>query len=580
MSALKIHNISKNKNIIKNILKVPSHDDLEHNINPSSSSFIRNRLFRPKLKHLKNSSSAILNMHLINNNINNHSFSDIKHKTHRNLNKVLRNEKQIKKQIISLIKTNNSVSELKKVNNEYYSLPLVEQPNHKRQSERSTLNKESIVQGIKLKGGTPGGISHQRNNNSFVASSYPKANSSFKVTSSLSSSNPINVINQNVIQYRNARQHNKYSHYSKAQSVSFDKRDKSHLTYVNFNNNSSNASLSPLIKGKRNNKPNHSSHSLNSKSAYISCSDIKYKSTLLKYSCKSKAGHNITGAIKVNQDNWLAKNRVFGFTNFSIFAVFDGHGVNGHCVSKFLKEHFSTFFTTKDSFFITSPQQHETLFNEKYIHDRLTNNNFIKQMCSTADERLRKQKFDSKLSGSTGVFVVHIEDKLLCYNIGDSRAIYINNNYEPVQITRDHKPNLPEEQKRIINAGGRVAKIQHIANIGPFRVWLKKEDVPGLAMSRSFGDFIAKSVGVINEPEVFEIGITEYKVKAVIIASDGLWEFLSNDTIADIVVPFIISRDCNGATKRLVDEAFKAWTKDGGVVCDDITIIVLMFDIE
>ena len=606
MSALKIHNISKNKHIIKNILKVPSHeDDFEHNIPSSSSSFIRNRLFQPKVKHLKNSASAILNMHLINNNINNHSFSDIKHKTHRNLNKVLRNEKQIKKQIISLIKTNNSVSEFKKVNNEYYSLPLVERPNHKRKSERSNSNhsKDSHIQSMKLKGGTPGGITHQRNNNSFVASSssssYVKGNSSFKVNSSSSSSttsNPINIINQ--IQYRNARQHNRYSsHYSKAQSVSFDKRDKSHLSYVNFSNNnnnsnsnsnSNNTSLSPLIKGKRNNKPNnHSSHSHslnnNRKSAYISCSDNnKYKSTLLKYSCKSKAGHNITGAIKINQDNYLAKNRIFSYTNFSIFAVFDGHGINGHCVSQFLKEHFSTFFTTKDSFITPIPQQqqHDQLFNEKHIHDKLTNTNFIKQMCSTADERLRKQKFDSKLSGSTGVFVVHIEDKLICYNIGDSRAIYINSNYEPIQITRDHKPNIPEEQKRILNAGGRVAKIQHIANIGPYRVWLKKEDVPGLAMSRSFGDFIAKSVGVINEPEVFEIGIAECKVKAVIIASDGLWEFLSNDTITDIVIPFIVNKDCNGATKKLVDEAFKAWTKDGGVVCDDITIIVLMFDVQ
>jgi serine/threonine protein phosphatase PrpC len=377
------------------------------------------------------------------------------------------------------------------------------------------------------------------------------------------------------------------------QSVSFDKRDKSHLNYVNLNNNnnnnSNNTSLSPLIKGKRNNKPiNHSNHchslnnNSNSKSAYISCSENKYKSTLLKYSCKSKAGHNITGAIKINQDNCLVKNRIFGYTNFSIFAVFDGHGINGHCVSQFLKEHFSTFFTTKDSFFTSIPQQqqHNPLFTEKHIHDKLTNINFIKQMCSTADERLRKQKFDSKLSGSTGVIVVHIEDKLICYNIGDSRAIYINSNYEPIQITRDHKPNLPEEQKRILNAGGRVAKIQHIANIGPYRVWLKKEDVPGLAMSRSFGDFIAKSVGVINEPDVFEIAITECKVKAVIIASDGLWEFVSNDTIADIVVPFIVNKDCNGATKKLVDEAFKAWTKDGGVVCDDITIIVVMFDIQ
>ena len=36
--------------------------------------------------------------------------------------------------------------------------------------------------------------------------------------------------------------------------------------------------------------------------------------------------------------------------------------------------------------------------------------------------------------------------------------------------------------------------------IGPYRVWLKNENVPGLAMSRSVGDRVAHSVGVISEP--------------------------------------------------------------------------------
>jgi serine/threonine protein phosphatase PrpC len=200
-------------------------------------------------------------------------------------------------------------------------------------------------------------------------------------------------------------------------------------------------------------------------------------------------------------------------------------------------------------------------------------------MCNTVDERLRKQKFDTKLSGSTGVFIIHIEDKLLCYNIGDSRAIYINSKYEAVQISKDHKPNLPDEQKRIVNAGGRVARVQNTVNAGPFRVWLKNEDIPGLAMSRSFGDFIAKSVGVVNEPEVFEIGIVDSKVKAVVLASDGLWEFLNNDVIAEILIPYIKNKDCTGATRKLLDEAYKAWIKEN-VICDDITIIMVMFETD
>jgi len=36
--------------------------------------------------------------------------------------------------------------------------------------------------------------------------------------------------------------------------------------------------------------------------------------------------------------------------------------------------------------------------------------------------------------------------------------------------------------------------------LGPFRVWLKNENYPGIAMSRSIGDLCAASVGVIAHP--------------------------------------------------------------------------------
>ena len=37
---------------------------------------------------------------------------------------------------------------------------------------------------------------------------------------------------------------------------------------------------------------------------------------------------------------------------------------------------------------------------------------------------------------------------------------------------------------------------------GPMRVWLKDKDVPGLAMSRSLGDYLAHSAGVTHVPVV------------------------------------------------------------------------------
>jgi len=37
---------------------------------------------------------------------------------------------------------------------------------------------------------------------------------------------------------------------------------------------------------------------------------------------------------------------------------------------------------------------------------------------------------------------------------------------------------------------------------GPKRVWLKNKQAPGLAMTRSVGDLVAKTVGVTAEPEI------------------------------------------------------------------------------
>ncbi len=40
--------------------------------------------------------------------------------------------------------------------------------------------------------------------------------------------------------------------------------------------------------------------------------------------------------------------------------------------------------------------------------------------------------------------------------------------------------------------------------VGPLRVWLKEDDIPGLAMTRAFGDKVAASVGVIADPGIIE----------------------------------------------------------------------------
>ena len=90
------------------------------------------------------------------------------------------------------------------------------------------------------------------------------------------------------------------------------------------------------------------------------------------------------------------------------------------------------------------------------------------------------------------------------------------------------KPDDFEEAKRITENGGEVIKFEEDGEkSGPFRVWKKGEEYPGIAMSRSIGDFIATTLGVIPVPKFIEEKI-DSDTKFIVIAFDGVWEFLDN----------------------------------------------------
>lgn len=56
-------------------------------------------------------------------------------------------------------------------------------------------------------------------------------------------------------------------------------------------------------------------------------------------------------------------------------------------------------------------------------------------------------------------------------------------------------------------------------------------------MSRSMGDGCAREAGVIADAEIFEFELTS-KDMFILVASDGVFEFMSNELVAKIVTPF------------------------------------------
>ena len=181
--------------------------------------------------------------------------------------------------------------------------------------------------------------------------------------------------------------------------------------------------------------------------------------------------------------------------------------------------------------------------------------------------------------------VIHIGNHIICAYTGDSRAIVAYNdqqdlelnNLESAQLSIDFKPNIPEEEKRILMSGGTVRKMknEYGIDIGPYRVYVQGEKFPGLAMSRSIGDLNSKSIGIIVDP-----GISEYNLnnstKFIVIASDGVWDYLSNEIVKDIGKSYYLEDNPSQFCHQLINNSVIQWQKND-IVIDDITVVVIFF---
>ena len=285
----------------------------------------------------------------------------------------------------------------------------------------------------------------------------------------------------------------------------------------------------------------------------------------------TKKGFSGQGIKKVNQDNLFIYPNLNNEPTTIYIGVCDGHGINGHEVSQYislsLPKQMHNQFQLKNISNIST-------YNSKKLHAIITDV-FIK----LNSEIILNKSIDTTFSGSTCVSLILTPTKLICANAGDSRCIVgkyttHNNNWYCRELSHDHKPHINEEKQRIILSGGRIEayKDENGNSIGPERVWVCNGDVPGLAMSRSFGDDVAQSVGVISSPEIIEMDIKD-EDKFIVIASDGVWEFISSQECVDIVKDFYIQNDAQGAVSFLYKEASRRWIMEEEVI-DDITVII------
>ena len=291
----------------------------------------------------------------------------------------------------------------------------------------------------------------------------------------------------------------------------------------------------------------------------------------------SISGENDEGNKKINQDSFIIKRNINGILNFNIFGVLDGHGEHGHYASQFVSRFI--FNSIKNNPIIKKCSSAEE------IYEKITSNNYklIENIFLDADVQITKEKFDYRTSGTTCVIIIQLNQKIICANAGDSRAIIVYNNGKDLlkeskifPLSHDFKPDLTNERKRIYEYGGIVRRaFDDIDEDGPYRVYMRGEDFPGLAMSRSIGDIESKKIGVIPNPEFIEYNISE-ETKYMIICSDGIWEFMSNKKVMEIANEYYLNNDSKGLCKCLYETSVKYWN-EAQCYLDDITAIAVFF---
>ena len=270
---------------------------------------------------------------------------------------------------------------------------------------------------------------------------------------------------------------------------------------------------------------------------------------------------------KINQDRGGIARPYGNCPKSALFAVYDGHGDGGENIAQFSLSEIQRRLELHPDF-------HRNI-------SRAFKDTFLAVNKDLSDE----DSIEPYYSGSTACVVLLRSNILTTANAGDSRAVVGRRSkttvkhvkpcsFQPIDLSIDQNPDSPGEMERILRFGGFVSPPPEPGLSS--RVWLDRDFTKvGLAMARSIGDYSVKSVGVIADPVVSSYNLTDQD-EFLILATDGVWEFLSSQNAVDIVgSSFMQGTGASAACQRLIEVAAEKWHENEGVYRDDITAIVI-----
>ncbi|KAK6123861.1 hypothetical protein DH2020_042394 [Rehmannia glutinosa] len=252
-----------------------------------------------------------------------------------------------------------------------------------------------------------------------------------------------------------------------------------------------------------------------------------------------------------------------GDSNATFCGVFDGHGPYGHMVARKVRDALPILIRSQWESSKPENHQNEAHENRDFEGMRRFDDFMDDDGCESVEaeeiEKVPDMHIPLKKSILKAFKLMDKELKLHptidCFCSGSTAVALI------------------KQAARIQKCKGRVFALQDEPEVA--RVWLPNSDSPGLAMARAFGDFCLKDFGLISIPDVYHHHITE-RDEFVILATDGVWDVLSNKEAVDIVA----SAPGRGtAARALVDCATRAWRlKYPTSKNDDCAVVCLFLD--
>ena len=331
---------------------------------------------------------------------------------------------------------------------------------------------------------------------------------------------------------------------------------------------------------------------------------------------------SMTDPNKANQDAYsIALN--FGNQSTDAFlGVYDGHGRDGDKCAIFAKNSLPQMV---ERFILRAKQREAKLFTARNGTSAVATNDKIEltkeqiqNACLKAHVECNRamhkaHDLDDSLSGTTSISMYFHgrRNRITICNVGDSRAI-IGQRLQPTEtngtlsnlkampLSRDQTPYRRDERARIRATGARILSLDQIEGLEPIgpdddegddgqgdlelgeeldeggdppRVWSPHGEYPGTAFTRSLGDAIAEELGVFAEPEMLTRELTKDD-QIIVLASDGVFEFLTNQSVIDICAKF---SDPLEACRAVVAESYELWLQYE-LRTDDITMICLFID--